>query len=775
MGLSRWRMPKAPFLVSIAVLSAAIALFATVYLLADLLVLRPILIPELSGVVRMGGLSTPQLHDRVGWWSQTSALNWIAHMDDGTVEVQKGDERHLRKAALVSRRFFDILAVQPVTGRFFDDRDFDSDEIPTAVVSARLAQDVFGDSGSAVGFAIRVSGLDHVIVGVAPSATAFPLRTDLWIPERGPATARPAFVEGRNDDWIGRLAPQRTAAQAHQELMALLTRLQEEEGKITGVRYGTVITVRSLADAVARPYKGAVLALLAGAGMLLLLAVGNVATLLTAHAIDRRATFGIQVALGATPRHLRRTLVSEALQFGVIAGLAGGLAANWVARAIAPIVNEHVVTFRSFEVAGATGVACVAGGALGGALLACLASVPPLLVFSTWSDWRVLTGRAELSESRRARRTRSVLAIVQLAAAMALVVAAGLSLRTFAQFSDIKLGFAPAQVMRLKALIPPGLEDTAADHLRVVRHEPVARASNVPLADPSLYQYISRPPGGASASHFSVSDHYFRVMRIRTLQGRTFVRGDRSVVVVSESTARQLFPSGGAVGSPIKIGGETWDRTIIGVVDDVTERRLAEAAPRQFYLPIDDTYMGGTFDAPVTTMLLSCGGPCPPRAQVRGAIEAAHGQVLAYDRLDAAFAEVLAPTRLRAGAAVFYGAAGSILAFGGMYSLMSFLVAASRKEIAIRLASGASPLQALRLLLGRSLRVAFWGIGLGALSAYPLLRIVRYLFAGFAAWDTGTYLAAASLLALGAMVAAAGPALAVFRVDVRRELDRSTY
>ena len=801
-------------LLAFTVLASSIALFVTVAMLVDVLVLRPVVLPGADRLVLAGGLSLPTFHDRVAWWNQTTAFESLALVEQGTVEVEIARLRRTGRAAIVSDQYFDVLGIrQAAAGRLFTKADRVDAEISPVVVDAAFAREWFGTPDAAIGADLRLSGLPFRVIGVITNRPVFPRRPEMWIlrqpsvpsrqtadvpsgktpdasqqtsdarrdvatsPKASRVDAGTLFLAARGEAWIGRLALRRSVDSATDELLALLQRLNEEETPKSGVRYGDTITVVSLRSMLARPFQAPLLALLVGGGLVLLLAWANTSTLFLARVLDRRAVFAIQVALGATPKTIVRGLATEAAAFGAVSGLAGGVLAQWALRVVGPLFDAAALASRSFTSdTTAMTVAIILAAGLG-MILGLVAAGLPLLMAAVWTDWTVTGHRTGTGVTRRAGRLRKVLTVSQVALAMILIVAAGLALRTFRALSDVDLGFQPGGVLSMRLSLPRnGSADVMRDALIDTLGRPVGTLNVVPLVDELQYLHLKAGEDKASAATFVVDPETLRLLGVRTRVGRTFLSSDRHAVVLSESLARRLWPDKTPVGALVTLDGETQARHVVGMVNDVRSTRIGgrEMAgdAYQIYLPREHPYGGPPSNpSPTMTVVLACVTDCGAASrEARAIVERAGGQLHWARPLVEALDAALAPSRLRARAAAFYGIASFLLAVGAIYSLMSFVVATRRHEMAVRMTVGASAGSVARALLANSMRIVCTGVVLGAILAFPLFYVVQYLFFGVSIAEPTLYAAAAATLLIGATLATLGPAVRVYRVNPLDEL-----
>jgi len=367
-----------------------------------------------------------------------------------------------------------------------------------------------------------------------------------------------------------------------------------------------------------------------------------------------------------------------------------------------------------------------------------------------------------------------------MATAMVLLVGAAVSLRAFERLSEVGLGFETKGVVAAKLWLPAGNSRSgiaAVDALlsRVVESN-LAEVSGIvdslPLADDQKFLYVRNRSGAAMCGYFVVGGDYFRSMEIPLVQGRAFSPHDRDAVIVSAALAKRLWGNRTPVGDSLVIDGESNARQVIGVIGDVRAGRPDEdRVPPQFYLPYRHPYRGTLPNTSTITLVVKSTSHSPGTQQrLREKLERVGARVVWVRTVDDVLAQILAPAKLRAMVAGFYAFFGLLLALGGVYGLMRFVVTARTHEMGVRMALGANSTAIGALLIGYSVRICSMGIGLGALCAVPLLHLARSLLYGVSAADPVIYSVAALCLLLGGVLAPLGSVLHVTRTSPRQVL-----
>lgn len=705
------------------------------------------------------------------WRQQTRVFETLAAYDPEDVSLRAG-ERTLRvRGAATTSNLFDLLGVPPALGRSFAPTEAGGERPPVAVLSHGLWQRSFGGDSATVGREIVVNGRAHTVVGVMPEDFVFPgPATEVWTTLGADALAR-----DRNTQFlsvIGRLASGVEIERARRAMAALARRLAElyPDGPTTGVRIVPLVEER-VGDV--RPV---LLLLLAGVGLLLLVACANVANLLLSRAIERRGELGIRAALGASRRRLIQQHLMESVLLSLAGGGAGVLAALWLLHGIR--LAAPAGTPRVDEIA-------VSGPVLGFALLVSLATgvVTGLVSAVRMSNAAPVAlqrdaGRGTGGAPGSSRLQRG-LAVAQVAAAVGLVVAGGLLGRTMLQLNAVDLGFAAGRVLAVDLTVPEtGYQSPAAvlsfqrQALERVAALPGVRSAAfvAPLPFGGSWSAGSfsiegrEPPAGVTlnANEGRVGPGYFETMGIPVQRGRPFRHADDGdgppVAIINRTMAERFWPDENPIGSRIRTGGEP--RTVVGVVADVHHGSVSERVQPTIYIPLAPSLMEDD-DRELSLVVRVAGDPLALAASVRNAIDEVDptiplGRTATLSQL---VSESLAPVRFRTVLLSLLAAIAVLLALAGVYAVMSHFVAQARVEIGVRLALGATPGRVLRSVLARATGIAAAGATIGLAGAAAGARVLESYLFGIGANDPLTYAAAA----LGTIAITAGASWSVAR------------
>lgn len=759
------------------VLGASTGLFVTAVVIADALVLRPIRLPSIDRVVSMGGLTEPGLGWTFNeWWGQAGAIEKLAQLHAGLVELSTNDGRFLVNAGFAEPAFPELFPIRALQGRTLGADDFQAGTPVPVVINETIWETRFKRDATVIGATVAVADVPVVIVGVLPRLSAFPHDVQIWIPRSARDARALGIVAVRHTrgGLYARLIEDATIDDAQRDIQALGTRLNAEHTPKTGVVYFGIFSLKTLADWVASPFRLPVLALLIGTGAVLIMATANAATLLLGLVLDRRQELAVRASLGAARRRLVAQIGLESILIGASAGALGGLASVVLLRVTAPLVAPATPLLDGGDAA-----QTVMHMGIGlGSVLGLVVGLVPLFFSLAWRDWSLLAHHGRERGSGRGRRTRSVLVVVQVSAAMMLLTGAGVSLRTFLSSGETDLGFDASHVLGVRFVVPTG-----TDAMTIVETisrgltdsggaSAVAAAQRLPIVDEGGMRYVGHD-GTTPTREMGVGPGFFTAMGISLLAGRDFDSLDDRGTIVSETLGARLWPDGQSpLGRMLQVS-PTDVREIVGVVPDIRhELRTADVVPglgnTNLYRPL--TLLPPTQPRPFS-VVIQCAVDCAsvvPRA--KSIVEAAGTTVMEIVSLEDAVAAQLAPTRIRSAVATIYAAFALLLSIAGIYGAVRHVAAARTQEVTIRMALGATPSQARAIVLRYGAAIVIVGAAAGGGLAWWLLSLSESLLYGVTSADPMSYIVAAAALVAGGLLATLGPALRLGRLDVRRLL-----
>jgi predicted permease len=706
----------------------------------------------------------------IDWRRRTNTFRELAaYAGPRTMDLAGGGPPEEVRGISVTANLLGMLGVPPLLGRNFaaEEEHLDSRLL---ILSYRLWQRRFTGDRRIVGTSISMDGAAWTVIGVMPPGFQFPDRdTEYWVP----ISLTPQVWARRNSHFlkvIGRMKPGRTAADAQSDMSAV-ARQMELEFPAANARIG--IAIVPLKEQLLGESRLAFMVLLATAGLMLLLAVANVANLLLARATRRSHEMAIRTALGAARWRLIRQMLAESFVLSLTAGALGLLIARWGLAALERMVPDglpggltidtRVLTFTML-VSTLTGIAFGLAPAL-------------RLVRNTAAASRTFTGR---------NRVRDVLVVAEIAVAFILVVGAALLIRTLGSIHAVDTGFRSAGILTAEINIPASRSLAASQRfyssvLSEVRAIPgVASAgltSDLPYTSRGNTMSIrieDQPPAGLAQDVLFrlVSAGYLETIRTRLVEGRTLDGRDTvdasPSVVINETLAQQYWHGQSPLGHRIDTGtgdGQPRWMTIVGVVRDVRERGLDLALKSAVYVPFTQVAIG--FFQPSEIAVRTAADPRGFVKQLQRAvwsIDPAQPISVVRTMDEIVESEVANRTQMLQMLGAFAGVA-LLLAAMGIYSVLSYNVSQRRREIGVRMAIGARRADIAGAILRHSAWMAAVGIAVGGAFAVATTRLLRSLLYGVSPLDWAAFTAVPLVLATVALAASLVPAWRATRVD----------
>jgi predicted permease len=701
----------------------------------------------------------------------------------------------------ITPNYFDLLGIPIPLGRAFrEDENLTPNVAPVIIVGHGLWQRNLGGTPDAIGKTVRISGIDYTVVGVAPrqfTGTIPGVPADFWVPlmmvdrfafsgiqsntDEDPGDTR---LTRRGSRWLfvkGRLKDGRSIEEAQSQLDALYARLRTEypnTNKDVTVNLLPAAGVR-FHPALDGYFEAASMGLVGAVALVLLVACGNVASLLLARATARRRELAIRAAIGASRRRLIQQLLAEGLVLAAAGGALGVVIAWWAGGALAGLMATDVFPMPvAFDFAIDRTVL----------LFALAATAVTTMVFGlapAWSASRpelVPALKASMEGDRRARfSSRDLLVVGQLALSAILLVAGALLVRGLGAAQRTEIGYDPRPLTSLTFnLGMNGYDDDRAGAFREralerLRSLPgvtaVTTATRLPFS-PDINMSGIRVQGfhtpeaqETPVDTVGVGEDYFTTIGVPIVAGRALTRDDlgngHHVAVINETLARRYWPNG-AVGQHFYMGGyhtPAWE--VVGVSRDHKVRSVGEDPRSYLHVP------GGLKDTSQSYIVRTATPPASALPMLRDALWSLEPDIVFTE--DVAAADVadttMLPTRI---GAVMLGAFGALalgLAAIGLYGVVAYSVSQRTREIGIRVALGAPRGAVLRLLASRGVLLALIGLGAGALGAAAVGRLLTAMLYGVSPFDAIAFGAAAAMLLGIAGIANLVPALAALRVD----------
>jgi predicted permease len=794
---------------AIAVLTLAIGIGANTALFSvvDNVLWKPLPFPHPEQLVRLhqskanfenGSISYPNFRD---WQQQNRTFSAIAIVRTTGFSLTGRGEGEQLDAEAVSSDFFSLLGVKPLLGRTFVRGEDEIGAPPAVLVSAALWRRKLGAAPDVVGKSLTLDGRAYPIVGVVEPGFGLQIQgffpADVYVPLgqwRNPLL--PSRASGLGMHGVGRLEPGVTVEQARADLQRIARNLAAaypRDDKGVGAK------VLPLKDEVVRDVRPYLVVLLGTVGCVLLIACVNVANLLLARSTGRAGEFAVRAALGAGQGRLIRQLLTESALLAVAGGGLGVLLAAWGTRAALGLLPTALPRANEVGMDGRVLVFTLAISLAAGLLF----GLAPALKVAR-ASWQQALKEGGRGASGARHRAQSVFVTIEMAAALVLLVGAGLMIRTLGKLWSVDPGFRTERVTMANLALPPPLMTASPAAVRAEWRAVDAKLAAVPgllgssltwaaiplFTDDELLFWMDGQPRPASVDEMSwalryiVEPGYLRTMGIRLLRGRFFEARDdeRSppVAVVDESFARQFFGGRDPLHQRLNLNGGAGRVEIVGVVAHVKQWGLDRdgMAPlrAEIYLPfmqMPDAAMALT-PTNSTVLVRSAPGAPPVLAAVRRVLHeiSADLEISGVQTMDDVVAESLAARRFSMALFGSFALVALALASIGIYGVTSYLVGQKTHEIGLRIALGARRADVLRLVLGQGARMALAGAAAGLVAALGLTRLMGHLLFGVSAADPLTFAAVAAVLIVVSLAACYVPASRAMGIDPTLALRR---
>jgi len=721
------------------------------------------------------------------------STNWTLHLRlrDGLVAIPHRS---------VSANFFEMVGAKPYLGRTFDASDDRRGAARTLVLGYGFWQRQFGGNPGVVGQVLASTEGAFTVVGVMPPEFRYPAGADAWTPVVADLAAVPpnAMFERLEDSdvgvlfAIGRLKPAVSLAAARTDLNRVIA--QASRAIPRGRRVEARLT--PLVDDILGSARLGMWMLIGAVSVLLLVACANVAGLLLVRSAGRRHEFAVRMALGASRWALMRQLFCESL----LLALAATVAAAFAALACVPVVRAWMPD----------GLPRLGDAAIDVDTLLFTAAVGCAAAVLSWIAPAFQSGRDLEPPLRRSSHTivagglrqplRRALIIGELAAAVVLLTAAGLMLRSVVSLARLDLGFEARQLLAVK-LSPPSSTTTDAE-MRTLTERAIADVAAIPGVAaaagvsnrPLLGSIGSDSPIRLEGQSLEAAGHnpfvnietatpeYLTTIRGRLRQGRFFTDLDRAtteaVVVVSEGFAARAWPGTSAIGKRLQVTaldrarppGPVW-WAVVGVVGDARNREITAAA-FDLYVPFAQspdrvetlvvrTAVSSDAVAPIIRQRLRALNGPPPRDGRFGVA----GSVVSIEAMEDIVSRHEAPWHANLALFGAFAILTLVIAVTGLYAMMAHTIVEQSREIGVRLVLGATPGGVAASVIAGALPIVAAGSVIGFAGAVATGRLMRSLLFGVGPLDPAALVVSPLLLAIIAITACVLPAMRAARTD----------
>lgn len=668
----------------------------------------------------------------------------------------------------VTAGFFDVLGVRAELGRLSVSADQTQ---PSLVISRRLWITRFGGDTGVVGRSGRIGeAFDATIIGVAPPRFDFPLGSDAWYLIRPPA--------GQEADWaffsgLVRLAPRVPLERLRAAVQVIVSR-DSTQGAM-------VAEVRPFLDAAIGNLRGPVTILSVAAALVFLVAVGNAASLLLVQGSARARELAIRSAIGASPARVVRLLTLEAGLLAASSAVLGTALTTLVLRALAALTPTEVARVGDVAV----NPLLFAAAAVAAALAVFLFGALPALWLSRRPPFGALrSAHAGTDALGRSGRIRETLVAVQVALGVIVASGAGLLIRTLDNLNRLDLGVdrtgvTLVQVTTGSAAAIPAVQRFYQDLTERISSTPGVDAASALTSQPfegwrgwtGQFALTGQDAQAAARNPWAdlevVGSDFFRTTGVHLLRGRPFNPADRigqpRRVIVNEALVRAAWPGQDPIGRRLTVAKQTVE--VVGLAKDTRFRALLATAP-MVYFALDQADSAWS----LLPRYLAVRSALPPdriSALVQSAARELAADAVVYQTTSISQAMDGQLARPRFSASLLVGLAGVtlVLVGAGLFATVSAMVQQRTREIGVRIALGASPVQLGRYVLRRGLAIAGAGLATGLVASLLATRLIERLLFGVEPADPLVLLATAATIAGIAVAASLIPTLRAMRVD----------
>jgi predicted permease len=790
--------------VAITTLALGIGANSAIFSVVNAVLLRPLPYRDSTRLVAVGS-DTKEAGDGIAyqhyqaWNAQSRSYAGLAvyYRNSGWSRMTlTGEEPESAQGTYASANFFEVMGVVPAIGRTFTAEEEASKE-RIVILSDGLWRRRFGASGAILAKTLQINGQNFQVIGVMPPTFQFPAKdVQFWAPittnpnwdhPPGHDSVHGSGADGFHWRWIavGRLRKNVSPANARLE-MDTLSRQWRGDPELE--LHAT--TVIPLGVEIEPTERLALYVLLGAVGFVLLIACGNVANLMLARGASRAREMAIRTALGAARSRLVRQLLTESLLLALLSGCLGLLVAHYGEKAL---VRFGPADIPRLEQAGVDGA--VLGFTLAVSLLVgILFGLAPALRISAAGTGEVLqSGGYSGTGNIRRSRISSALVAAECALCVVLLSGAGLLIRSFLRLQNVDTGFRTDHVLTLHIRVlgnnPFTTHDQLLERLREIPGVNAVGAIDelLPESNPDLFgvravEGKDIEPWGKWAAPLAwnvISGDTLGAMGVPLIKGRYFSPEDGPdtppVVLVDERMAGRYWPNQDPIGQRLK----GWDPrghctpagcqdewvTVIGVVADMRRR----GRERQ---PVPDIFQWYRQSLP--------GNPPPGDFIVRTTVEpkqlastlrkAVHevdptAVISNIATMQARLDEQVAPRRFQTGLLALFALLAMLLAGTGIYSVMHYVVTQRTREMGIRMALGAQSRDVFGLVIAQGMTVALFGLGVGTVAAFALVRVLRSLLFEVRPTDPATFIFVVALLCLTTIAACYLPARRATRVN----------
>ncbi len=729
------------------------------------------------------------VHDFTDWRGEQTVFEDLGAVRRGTVNIADSDARPERfDGAFVSAGLFSQVGVQPLIGRGFTDEDDAGHTPPTIILGYDVWQNRYGGDPNILGQTIRANARATTIIGVMPQSFHFPFQEDVWMPLNLDPVQIPRD-ESSQVQVFGRLREGISVQEAATQMSGIGRRLATEHPQ---TNEGIGVNVYTFIEAsMPAPIRAVLWMMLVAVFGVLLIACANVANLLLARALVRSKEVAIRSALGASRAQVIRQLLVEAMVISVLGGIIGIVLSHvgigvfnaflvdiekpyWIDIALHPpvLVFAIAVTLVSSVVAGTVPAFKASGAAI----------------------HSILKDETRSSSSMRMGRFSTSLVVAEIAVSCALLVAAGMMIKSVVNLRTVDLGFETAGVFTARVgLFEADYPDDASrqqffDQLQVrlqaipgIQH--AALTTSLPATGTAGNWFAAEGESYAadgdypSALRATTTPNFFAAFGVEFREGRDFTVQDRDgslpVTIVNERFAQRYFPDQVPLGRRIRLGRSQSElpwMTVVGVVPDLY---TSDGSPGG--LGANNTHRETIYTplAQWPTRFLSivvktAGDPMAMAPRVRDAVAALDPNLPIYwvNSMDGVIEDGTWAFGMFGSLFMIFGTVALFMSAVGLYGVMAFSVSRRTQEMGIRMALGAYGKDIVRLVLKKGLVQLALGMAIGLGVGVAMSRPLQFVMFEVNPRDPFVYAAIVGVLSFAGLLACLVPARRATRVDL---------
>jgi predicted permease len=777
-ALRQWKKNPGFTFTAILILSLGIASSVAIFAFVDAALIKPLPYADPNRLVMLFESIPlgPRFHlsypDYLDWKHQNKVFSSLDVYDAGTMMMKTGEGLRQVSGSAVSAGFFRTLGVKPVLGRDFYDGE-DKQETPrTALLSYSTWQQRYGGNPNVLGQPVVLDGESYAIIGVLPRQFSFtPAEpAEFWPIKKAGNPCRGChslFGVARLKDGISfgaAFADIKTIAEN-------LEKLYPDSNR------GQKAFMLPLTEVIVGDIRPILLTVLSGAGILLLIASVNVASLLLVRAESRKREMAVRGALGASPRRLVLQFITEGLLLALIGGAFGLVLAQQGMRLLALLIPKDMLASMPFLSGLGLNARVLVFAAALIAFSGVLFALTPLVLF------RFNAIRDGLSEGGRTaaglmwRRFGANMVIAELAMAMVLLAGAGLLGKSFYQLLHTDIGMEPDHIATVHINAPPG--KYAKDEQRAaLAREVLARVgalpgvksvgitTKMPIEDAdwtSSFYILGRPNDGVNkeVAVRYVTAGYMTTLRTRLISGRYFTDDEdnskQKVVIVNRTIAKKYFPGEDPVGKRISFGEDKDAMLIVGVINDIQEGQLDASSRGATYAPF--------YQRPFDFFVVLARTSQDDKAMLSSLTSTLHD----IDKGMAIYSPMTMEQKIHDAPSTYLRRSSAWLVAGfalvalvltvvGLYGVIAYSVSQRTREIGVRMALGAQRGTVYGMIMRQAAVLTAVGLALGLACSIGASTLMRKLLFGVKAWDVSTLAGVMAVLAVAALAASFLPA-----------------